>query len=321
MNEQPIWASPVARPSSVSQMTTSHRYSKNRTTFGLWQLTQLAPVLLVVVGLFGGALALAVLQSLGFAPWFGINEFPNPNYFVALWSAPDFWRSLWLTLYYGIASTLVGLVISVPLALTFERRFRGSKTLLALTRLPLMVPYAVGIALALLMLGNGGILSRLAAGLGLITDPGEFPRVLQTHWGWGVIAVYVWKQVPFMTLALLAVLMGIGQGTREAARILGASQVQVFWRITLPQLMPGVVSASLICFAFNVGAFEAPFILGGGYPETLPVLAWRYFNDANYTYQLQGMAVIVSLILVSGSILAGYLAIVRRFERVRGKAL
>ena len=57
----------------------------------------------------------------------------------------------------------------------------------------------------------------------------------------------------------------------------------------------------LICFAFNVGAFEAPFILGGGYPDTLPVVAWRYFNDANYAFQLQGMATVVSIGIVSGS--------------------
>ncbi|MDD7909856.1 sugar ABC transporter permease [Pseudovibrio exalbescens] len=295
------------------------RPSSHRQPLSLREKLQLAPLLLVMLGLFGGALVLGLLQSFGFAPWFGINEFPNPDYFVALWSSPDFWLSLGLTLYYGVVSTLLGLIISVPLALAFERRFCGSKVLLAVSRLPLMVPYSVGIALALIMLGNGGIISRLAASLGLISDPGAFPAILHSHWGWGIIAVYVWKQVPFMTMAILAVLLGLGQGTREAAMVLGARTHQVFWRVTLPQLMPGIVSASLICFAFNVGAFEAPFILGGGYPETLPVLAWRYFNDANYVYQLQGMAVIVSLTLVSGVILAGYLFAYRRFERKRGR--
>ncbi len=76
---------------------------------------------------------------------------------------------------------------------------------------------------------------------------------------------------------------------------------------------------SLICFAFNIGAFEAPLILGGGYPDTLPVLAWRYFQDSNYAFQLQGMAVVVSLALVSGLFLAAYLQGYRRYERARGR--
>jgi len=163
------------------------------------------------------------------------------------------------------------------------------------------------------------MLARLAALSGLIDDPSEFPRILKTHYGWGVIAVYVWKQLPFMTLAVAAVLVGIGRRTQEAAELLGAGSLTVFFKVTLPQIMPGIVTATLICFSFNIGAFEAPFILGGGYPDTLPVIAWRYFNDANYTLQLQGMAAIVSIGLLSGAILLAYLVIYRRFERRRGR--
>ena len=51
----------------------------------------------------------------------------------------------------------------------------------------------------------------------MIDNPGQFPQILKTHYGWGIIAVYVWKQVPFMTLAIYAVLLGIGRETEEAA--------------------------------------------------------------------------------------------------------
>ena len=183
-----------------------------------------------------------------------------------------------------------------------------------------MVPYSVGIALAVLMLGNGGMLSRMAAGLGLISDPSEFPKILQTHWGWGIIAVNVWKQAPFMTLAISAVLMGIGRDTQEAAAVLGARPGAIFFQVTLPQILPGIVSATLICFAFNMGAFEAPFILGGGFPDTLPVVAWRYFSDADYGFQRQGMAVIMSIAVLSGLILLAYLWLYRRYERSWGRA-
>lgn len=286
----------------------------------LFLLAQMAPVLLVLMVLFCGALVLAVAQSLGFAPWFGVNTFPDLSYFGALWGSAAFWVSLGLTLYYAVASTLIALVGAIALAVALNRAFPGKGLYKYIYKLPLMVPYTVGIALAVVMLGNGGILSRFAALLGLIDDPGQFPRLLNSHYGWGIIAVYVWKQLPFMTLAIYAVLLGIARQTEEAAAILGARPGAIFWRITLPQIMPGVISATLICFAFNVGAFEAPFILGGGYPDTLPVVAWRYFGDADYTLQLQGMATVVSIGLIAGVILFAYLFAYRRFERRIGRA-
>lgn len=282
-------------------------------------ILQMAPIVAVLVVLFGGALVLAVLQSLGFAPWFGVNTFPDLSYFGALWGSASFWKSLGLTLYYATLSTLIALVLAVLLSLALIKTFPTKRFYKYLYKLPLMIPYTVGIALAVLMLSNGGVLSRLAAFAGLIDDPGQFPQILKTHYGWGIIAVYVWKQLPFIALSVYAVLLGIGRETEEAAAILGANRRTIFFRITLPQILPGIVSSTLICFAFNVGAFEAPFILGGGFPDTLPVVAWRYFNDADYTLQLQGMATVVSIGLVSGVILFAYLATYRRFERRMGR--
>ncbi len=280
---------------------------------------EMAPMALVLAVLFGGALMMAILQAMGFAPWFGVNTFPDFSHFRALWTSKAFWVSLGLTLYYATLATLIALVMAVPLALALIKTFPGKALFSGLYKLPLMVPYTVGIALAVVMLGNGGMFSRLAAFVGLIDDPGQFLRILNTHYGWGIIAVYVWKQMPFMTLAIHAVLIGIGRDTQEAAAVLGAGGRMIFLRITLPQILPGIVSATLICFAFNVGAFEAPFILGGGFPDTLPVVAWRYFNDADYTRQLEGMAAVVSLAIISGLILTAYLIVYRRYETKIGR--
>ncbi|MGV8834346.1 MAG: ABC transporter permease [Devosia sp.] len=279
----------------------------------------LLPIGLVLLVLFGGGLSLALLQSLGFAPWYGINSFPDTGYFAALWRDQAFWWSLHYTLYYSAVSTVIGLVLAIALALCLVKAFPGKTIFNHIYKLPLMVPYAVGIALAVIMMGNGGLLSRAAAALGWINDPAQFPRLLNTHAGWGVISVYVWKQMPFMTLAIHAVLVEAGREREEAAAILGANRWQIFREITLPQIGPGIVSSSLICFAFNMGAFEAPFILGGGFPDTLPVLAWRYFNDADYAMQAQGMAAIVSIGLIAGLLIALYLAAYRRYEASLGR--
>lgn len=300
---------------SLPKTTELARHRKER----IWMWVQLMPVLTVLTILFGGALVLAVMQSLGFAPWFGVNTFPDFSYFGALWGSWSFWQSLGLTLYYAFASTGIALVMGIFLALALVRFFPGKSLYKYLYKLPLMIPYTVGIALAVITLGNGGMLSRIFAFVGLIGDPSEFPQILKTHYGWGIIAVYVWKQTPFVTLTIYAVLLGVGRETEEAAAILGANKRQIFFDVTLPQILPGIVSSTLIIFAFNIGAFEAPFILGGGFPDTLPVVAWRYFNDADYTLQLQGMATVVSIALIASGILYSYLAVYRRYERRIGR--
>lgn len=282
-------------------------------------MLELAPITVVLGALFGAATLMALVQSLGFAPWYGVNTFPSLRYFAELWGDRSFWDSLGYTLYYGLVSTVLSLIFALVLAMALIRWFPGKGLYKYIYKLPLMIPYLVGIALAVIMLGNGGIFSRLAAALGLISDPAQFPTILHTHAGWGIIAVYVWKQTPFVTLAVYAVLLGVGRDTEEAAAVLGAGPWRTFFEVTLPQVLPGIVSSTLICFSFNIGAFEAPFILGGGFPDTLPVIAWRYFNDPDYTLQLQGMATVVSIGLVSGIFLFAYLWAYRRYERQRGR--
>lgn len=282
-------------------------------------LMELAPITIVLGLLFGAATLMALLQSFGYAPWYGVNTFPDLTYFAALWGSSIFWVSLGYTLYYALVSTFLALVLAILLSLALIKAFPGKGMFKFVYKLPLMIPYLVGIALAIIMLGNGGLFSRAAAGLGLIDDPSQFPKILHNHAGWGIIAVYVWKQTPFITLAVYAVLLGVGRETEEAAAILGANRWQIFFQVTLPQILPGIVSSTLICFSFNLGAFEAPFIIGGGFPDTLPVVAWRYFNNPDYTMQLQGMATVVSIGLVSGLILFAYLSAYRRYERKRGR--
>ena len=62
-----------------------------------------------------------------------------------------------------------------------------------------------------------------------------------------------------------------------------------------------------------------PYILGAGFPETLPVLAWRYFNDANIEMRLMGMATVVTLTVMVSVVLYLYLKTYRMYEQKRGR--
>lgn len=279
----------------------------------------LSPAIGVLLVLYVGALVFAGLQSFGYAPLYGINKFPTLEYYRALFSTDGFWWSVGYTFYYAFVPTVIATALGVYLALIMQKRFRGSRVLRVLYKLPLMVPYLVGIGLAVVLLANGGVLARLCHALGLIQSTGEFPRLIGSYGGWAIMWVYVWKQLPFTTMVVFSVLIGLGRDTEEAARMLGANPKQVFWMVTLPQIMPGVVSASLIVFAFNFGSFEAPMILGASYPNTLSVEAWRAFDDANYSRRLGAMAIVMFVALISSAILLSYITLYRRFERNRGR--
>lgn len=283
-------------------------------------LAMLAPASLVLVVLYVGSLIYAVLQSFGYAPIYQINEFPTTRYYQEMFTTPGFWRSVWYTFYYALVPTVVGLILSIYLALTLRKRFPAKGLFQYVYKLPLMIPYLVGISLTILLFSNGGIIARSLHAVGLLDNPSQFPRLLYDHSGVGIMIVYVWKQVPFMTLILYSVLLGLGPESEEASATLGANRWQTFWHVTLPQIMPAIITGTAIIFAFNFGSFETPYILGGGFPNTLPVEAWRAFDDADYSRRLYGMAVVTFLSLVSGALLYLYIYWYRRFERQRGRS-
>lgn len=280
----------------------------------------LAPVVLILGTLFLGSLVVALLQSFGYAPLYGINEFPTLRHYRELFSLPGFWRSVGLTFYYAVVPTVLGTVLSIYLALLLRKRFRGRGVFQYIYKLPLMIPYLVGVALTIVLFSNGGIIARLLYLVGIVETTQDFPRVLYSHAGWGIMLVYLWKQIPFVTLIVYSVLMGLGRESEEAAATLGAKPWQAFWHVTLPQIMPGIVSATVIVFAFNFGSFDVPFILGGGFPNTLPVEAWRAFDDADYSRRLRAMAIVMFIGFISSILLFTYLTLYRRFERGRGRS-
>jgi len=280
----------------------------------------LGPALALLIVLYVGSLVFAFLQSLGYAPVYGINTFPTLRYYQEMVSTPGFWLSVFYTFYYALVPTVVGLGLSVYLALVLRRRFPAKGLFQYVYKLPLMIPYLVGISLTILLFSNGGIIARLLHAVGIIGNPAQFPRLLYDHNGIGIMVVYIWKQVPFMTLIIYSVLLGLGPESEEASATLGASRWQTLWYVTVPQIMPGIITGTAIVFAFNFGSFETPFLLGGGFPNTLPVEAWRAFDDADYSRRLYAMAIITFISLISGGLLYLYIYWYRRFERRRGRA-
>ena len=128
----------------------------------------------------------------------------------------------------------------------------------------------------------------------------------------GIILLYVWKELPFITLILLANLQTLGEDHEAVARSLGATRWQTFRHVLLPMLRPGLLSASALVFAYAFGAYEVPLVLGAHAPKALPVLAWQAYTDTDLATRPQAMAMAVVIAGIGLALLALYARSLRR---------
>jgi putative spermidine/putrescine transport system permease protein len=268
--------------------------------------------MLVIGVLFSGGIIAALVQSLGYMPAVGQTGISLAAYKEVL-GDKDFLNSLILTLYVAGASTGISTVLAVLAALAL--RSSSGRISAVVFQLPITIPHlvaAVGIALVVSQTGLG---ARLAAALGLIGEPREFPALLYDRYSIGIILTYVWKEMPFIALVVLASLRGVARELEEVARTLGASAWQRFWYVVFPVISPGIVAASLIVFAFTFGAFEVPFLLGKSYPTILPVMAYNEYRDLDLAARPVAMAINILIAVITAFIAAAYLRLAKDLGR------
>lgn len=274
----------------------------------------LAPALLVLGVLFVGGLLFGLAQSLGL---FSLVDVGGPTlrfYREALVSA-DFARSLLLTLWIAAASTALASVFGLGLALLLRKATFAQRIVLVLVQLPLPVPHLVaGVGVALL-LAQSGIFARLLHALGLVAAPAAFPPLVQDRAAVGVIVTYVWKELPFMTLAALAGLQASGAELERAARNLGATPWRALRHVTLPLVAPSLGGAALIVFAYVFGAFEVPLLLGQSYPRALAVEAYARYQDTDLAVRPAALALNTLIAALTALAVPPYVWLLRRAAR------
>ncbi len=287
-----------------------------RGTGGMPLALMLLPALAVTVLLFGGGLALGVLQALGYLPGAGLTRLTGAH-FIRVLSDPDFFLSFGITLYVSVVSTLLAAGISVIAALVLDRLAGQYRPVHFIFQLPLTVPHLVIAVAVMFLLAPAGLLARIAVAVGLIQTPAEFPLLVNDRWSVGIILTYVWKEIPFITLMLLAVLRNTGRDLIDVGRTLKASAWQRFRHITLPTLFPALGAASLIVFAYTFGAFEVPYLLGRTHPMTLPVRAYKDYSDIDLMARPEGIAtgLLIALVVAAAVVIAQALT---RAARRRG---
>ncbi len=275
----------------------------------------LLPAIVVIGGLFLGGLAIGVMRSFNYMPIIGLNE-PDFSAYVSIFTDPDFLRSFLLSFHIAFTSTVISSVIAVGAALLLRRSFLGRGVVNFLFQLNLTVPHLVGAIGILYLFSQSGSFARLAAEFDLIAGPADFPALVFDPYAIGIILQYVWKEVPFIGVIVLANMQAIGEDYEAVARSLGASKWQAFRHVLLPLILPGLLAASVLVFAFTFGAYEIPALLGANYPAALPVLAYRSYTDVDLAARPEAMAMAVVIAVMSAVMIVAYVRFAR--SRIRG---
>ncbi|MFJ4716146.1 ABC transporter permease [Streptomyces sp. NPDC088785] len=212
----------------------------------------------------------------------------------------DIRHVLWFTVWQALASTALTLLLALPGAYVFARLdFPGKQVLRAVVTVPFVLPTVVVGTAFLALLGRGGLLDELW-GVRLDTTV------------WAILLAHVFFNYAVVVRTVGGLWAQLDPRQEEAARMLGASRLAAWRRVTLPALGPAVAAAALMVFLFTFTSFGVVQILGGPGFSTLEVEIYRQ------TAQIFDLPTAAVLTLVQfaavGLILAVHAWTVRRRE-------
>lgn len=197
-----------------------------------------APILILIVFSFNSSRFVSSWESFSFR-WYG-----------ELFQDAAMGAALKNSLIVAVASTIISTVFGTMVSLAMERRrFPGKMAFDALLYLPIIIP---DIAMAVMLL-LFFVLSKF--GLSLVT----------------ITISHVAFNVSFVAVVVRARLVGFDRSLEEAAQDLGANELQTFWHVTLPLLMPGILGGALLAFTLSLDDFVITFFTSGVGSTTLPL--------------------------------------------------
>ncbi|MFN5058677.1 MAG: ABC transporter permease [Chloroflexota bacterium] len=182
------------------------------------------------------------------------------DWYVRLFNDTRMMRAAGNTLWVALVTTIVATALGTLMAIAMERyRFRGRGGLDALLYLPIVIPEIV-MALALL--------AFFSFSFGIIESITGVKLRMNI---WTVIMSHVAFCISFVVVVVRASLKGFDMRLEEAAADLGADPRTIFWRVTLPLIMPGVIGGALLAFTLSLDDFIISFFTVGPGTNLLPV--------------------------------------------------
>jgi putative spermidine/putrescine transport system permease protein len=213
----------------------------------------------------GSSIFLTLVQSFGLFSITGKSEFTLENW-KAILQTRESMDSLFFSLKMGLLSSVGTLVVAFPIALFFRKGGTGKGILGSIIKVPLFIPALVAAFLILNLISYHGLVNTALMRLNLINEP---LRMLNDKFGWGVVFIQIWKNLPFVLLIVMASLASIRDDTIDAAKNLGAGYWSIFFRMYVPLSMPGILVSMILMFIKAFGDFPICSVAGPIYPSSM----------------------------------------------------
>jgi molybdate transport system permease protein len=220
--------------------------------------------------------------------------------FVPLVTSESSVAALWLSLRTSLTATALCVLLGVPMAVVLARtEFWGQKMLRSLVLLPLVLPPVVGGIALLYTFGRRGLLGETSEVLGISI---AFSTA-------AVVLAQTFVALPFLVLSLEGALRTVGTRFEAVGATLGARPTTVLRRITLPLVLPALVSGAVLSFARALGEFGATLTFAGslqGVTRTLPLEIYlQRETDPDAAVALSLVLVVVAVVVVAVAHQAG----------------
>ncbi len=240
-----------------------------------------------------------------FLPIFSINtsavpQFPLSGYTLKWYQELPRTQALldaaWNSLMVGVAASILATILGICAARAVTRyNFPGRRPINGLIMAPLVLPEII-VAISMLL-----VMLRLGLELSLVT----------------VVLGHVLICVPYSISVLTAAFEGFDRSLEEASADLGESAFGTFRRVTLPMVMPAIISSLLVSFTISLDDFMMAFFLAGT-ETTLPVYIW---GQLRFAAKLPGVLALGTLLLVGSFILLTFAEVLRRRAERRTHSL
>lgn len=212
------------------------------------------------------------LQKSAFGPDSSVYTLDS---FLAFFQNSSYQRLMWRSLWIALIVSVYTIFLAYPVA--YFMAFHGGEKqslLLNLLIIPAWTSFLLRVLAWRVILGSSGLLNSFLLWLGIIKEP--ITGLFYSPEAVIITLVYIW--IPFAALPIYVALQRIDNGLLEAASDLGGKPWQVFFRVTLPLSIPGIVTAFLFVFIPTVGEYVTPAMVGGPNGLMIGNIIWDQFS-------------------------------------------
>lgn len=254
------------------------------------------PAILLLALFLGVPLVNGIRVS--FYKWNGYSQnmrFIGVENFVKAFKDKLFFKTLGNTMIYGFGSTLFQNILGLSTALLLNQKFKGRNAVRAILYMPIMISgFIMGQILYFFVQLDGGVFNEILGWFGL-------PPVYWTETGLKATIVCMlansWQYMGISMILYLAGLQGIPDMYKEAARLDGAGPLQVFRHVTLPLLIPAIISAVVLNLIGGFKMYDVIVALTGGGPSRGSLSLSYYIQLLYFQDEKAGYASAVGVIM------------------------